>query len=87
MKASSISAVERGQAQLHTLQEDYGYLLSSSIDDAFHDIVGVGPSSSQFGGFRFDDDYLEGVELGDDIGDELARELGDGWMRSPKQDM
>ena len=32
-------------------------------------------SSSQFGGVGYDDNFME---LGD-IGDELARELGEGW--------
>lgn len=82
-KASSISVAEQGRADLHTLQEDHGYLLSSSLDDAFQDIGGVGPSSSQFGGFRFDDNFLEGVDLGEELGAELAWELGEGHVASP----
>lgn len=82
MKASSVSQTEQGRADLHTLQEDHGYLLSSSLDDAFQDAGGIGPSSSQFGGFRFDDNFLEGVDLGEELGEELARELGEGWGAS-----
>lgn len=83
-KGSPISLAEQGRADLHKLQEDHSYLLSSSLHEAFQDAGGVGPSSSQFGGgFQFDDNFLEGVDLGGDIGDELARELGEGWGASP----
>jgi meiotic recombination protein REC8, fungi type len=86
-KASSVSLAEQGRGELHTLQEDHNYLLSSPLDDAFQDGAGIGPSSSQLDGFRFSDDFLEGMDLGGDIGDELARALGDGWGVSPKADM
>ena len=86
-KPSSISAVEHGRGDLHTLQEDHGHLLSSSLDAAFQDMGGMVPSSSQFGGFALDDNFFEAVDLGGDIGDELARELGEGWSISQKQDM
>lgn len=74
---------EQGRADPHTLQEDHGYLLSSSLDDVFQDAGGVGPSSSQFGGFRLDDDFLEGVDLGEELGEELARELAAVWSGTP----
>lgn len=84
-KASSISLAEQGRAELHTLQEDHGYLLSSSLDDAFQDFGGIGPSSSQFGGFRFDDNFLEGVDLGEELGAEFAWELGEDRVASPSR--
>ena len=83
---SSVTLGEQARADLHTLQEDHGYLLSSSLDDAFQDVGGVGPSSSQFGGFRFDDNFLEGVDLGEELGEELARELGESWGPSATPD-
>jgi hypothetical protein len=38
-------------------------------------------SSSQLGGFGFDDNIFGGddLDMGGGIGDELARELGEGW--------
>ncbi|KAJ8522580.1 hypothetical protein ONZ45_g871 [Pleurotus djamor] len=76
-----------GATQQHTLDEHYDHLLSNSLDLSFHGSIpghGLDMSSSQVdGGLGFDDfgpsDYLDiGV-----VGDELARELGEGWGASP----
>ena len=66
----------------HTLKENHDLILSASVDNSFRNegFGGIAPSSSQFGGgFGFDDDFLAGLDGGADIGDELAKELGEGW--------
>lgn len=80
-KEPSVSAVDNARGDLHTLKENHDFVLSASFDVSFQDDVGGGiaPSSSQIGGFRFDDNFLGGVDIGGDIGDELAKELGPGW--------
>ena len=80
-KPSSASQAKHARDDLHTLQEHNDFLLSSSFDaslvmDGFGGLV---PSSSQVGGY---DNFLEGLDIGDDIGAELAKELGDGWGMS-----
>ncbi|GJE86137.1 Rad21/Rec8 family protein [Phanerochaete sordida] len=84
VKPSSISVAEEARANLHILQEDHSYLLSNSLVEDDQNVGGIIPSSSQFGGFQFGDDYLDGVDLGGDIGDELAKELGDDWGLSQR---
>ncbi|TCD71548.1 hypothetical protein EIP91_008929 [Steccherinum ochraceum] len=79
-KDTSLSQVGAGRGNLHTLDENYEYLLSGSFDVSF-DATGlgmVGTSSSQ-AGFAFEDDFLGAMDVGNDIGDELARELGADW--------
>lgn len=73
-----MSQVEQG---LHTLQEHNDFMLSSSFDASFgaDGFGGLVPSSSQVGGYGYDDNFLEGLDIGADIGAELAKELGDGW--------
>jgi meiotic recombination protein REC8, fungi type len=66
-------------------------LLSTSFDASFS---GSGNllldlSSSQMDyGFGFDNDFFaeNDLDLGLDIGDELARELGEGWGVPPSQE-
>ncbi len=71
---------------LHTLEEDHEYLLAAAFEGS---LSGSGPGGAGFeasssvvdGGFAFDDDVFalpEGAGIAD-IGDELARELGEGW--------
>ncbi|KAJ3551713.1 hypothetical protein NM688_g4549 [Phlebia brevispora] len=83
-KGSSISTVEEPRLDAHTLKENHELLFSGSFDRSLHDSVpgGFVSSSSQFGGFGFDDNFMD---VGD-IGDELARELGEGWggVSTPK---
>ncbi|PSS37763.1 hypothetical protein PHLCEN_2v456 [Hermanssonia centrifuga] len=83
-KARSSSMVENPRQGLHTLNENHGYLFSSSFDAPVGNVGGLVPSSSQYGGFGFDDNFIEPL---DEIGDELARELGEGWGASPGKHM
>lgn len=75
------------------LNESHDHLLSGSFDLTFTRDGGLLPSSSQFDegfGFAFDDNFFsasDGLDLGGEIGDELARELGEGWGASPRKDM
>lgn len=67
---------------MHTLEENHDIFLAGSLDTSFGggDFGGIVPSSSQFGGgFGLRDNFLDGMELGGDIGDELAQELGADW--------
>lgn len=88
------SSLEHARADRHTLDESLEHMLSTSFDaSASIDLSGVGPSSSQMDvdgfGFGFPDDPLLGgddlILEGADIGDELARELGEGWGGPPSQ--
>ncbi|KAF9044550.1 hypothetical protein BDZ89DRAFT_1059027 [Hymenopellis radicata] len=68
-------------AESCTLKENYEHLLSNSFDLSFTGAVPHGtqdPSSSQAEGF-LDDPFFDGLDLGGELGDELARELGEGW--------
>ena len=57
----------------------FGASLERPLDDNV--MGGIISSSSQFGGAAFD------VDIGDlgDLGEELARELGEGWGLSPNR--
>ena len=76
---------ENVRANLHTLDEHHDHLLSQSFDASFSATGLGGPlSASQMeAGFQFSDDVFgmhDGLDLGGgDIGDELAKELGEGW--------
>ncbi|RPD62913.1 hypothetical protein L227DRAFT_497993 [Lentinus tigrinus ALCF2SS1-6] len=78
------ATAEHGRA-LHTLDEHHNHLLAAAFDGSLTASVQGGPgfaaSSSQVEGFGFDDNLFELPEGagGPDIGDELARELGEGW--------
>ncbi|KAH9081641.1 Rec8 like protein-domain-containing protein [Lactarius deliciosus] len=74
---------EMGRATMHTLDENLEQIMSGSFDVSFLS----GPlgeqepfSSSMDDGFGFGDG--EDFGLGD-IGDELAKELGEGWASAP----
>ena len=69
---------------MHTLDEHHDHLLSQSFDASFSGAGFDGALSAQMEtGFQFSDDVFGmhgGMGLGDgDIGDELAKELGEGW--------
>ncbi|KAL1741877.1 Rec8 like protein-domain-containing protein [Schizophyllum fasciatum] len=71
------------RADKHTLREHHDHLLSASYDFSFS---GADPSSSQVDhAFLLQDDIFDvpdAFDLGG-LGDELARELGEGWGASP----
>ncbi|THH34077.1 hypothetical protein EUX98_g105 [Antrodiella citrinella] len=84
-KETPLSHIGPARGDLHTLKENYDYLLSQTFDVSFNESgLGVAGASSSQAGFGFDDDFLVGVDAGPDIGDELARELGDGWGVFPE---
>ena len=71
-KASTVPAAEEARPDAHTLKEHHDFMFSSSFQD--NDFAGGFVSlSSQMGGFGLDDNL---GDLGAEIGDELARELG-----------
>ncbi|KAF8213061.1 Rec8 like protein-domain-containing protein [Mycena galopus ATCC 62051] len=72
---------EEPRADRFTLQEHHDHLLSNSFDLSFNG-NGVDPSSQNGGGFALDDIFLaapDGLDIGDGLGDDLAKELGEGW--------
>ncbi|KAH7930949.1 hypothetical protein BV22DRAFT_1101346 [Leucogyrophana mollusca] len=82
----SAPAAENIRANTHTLNENHEYILASSFDASFGGGGANNPSSSQVEGFGFDDNFFgvfDGLDLGEGIGDELARELGEGWDNLP----
>ncbi|TFY67439.1 hypothetical protein EVG20_g3941, partial [Dentipellis fragilis] len=87
----SVPFLEQARENLHTLNENLEQMLSGSFDVSFlgSAIGGMDPSSSQIDGgldFGFEDNIfapVDGLDLGDGIGDELAKELGDGWGAPP----
>ncbi|KAI0756960.1 Rec8 like protein-domain-containing protein [Daedaleopsis nitida] len=86
------TTAERGRG-LHTLEEDHDHLLAAAFDGSLtgsgstQGAVGFAASSSQAdAGFGFDDVFALPEDVaGADIGDELARELGEGWGGSALQ--
>lgn len=90
-RAKAAPVAENIRAALHTLDEHHDYLLSGSYDVSLNAGADV-PSSSQFDagfGYDFDNDLFNaagGVDVGADFGDELARELGEGWGAEPLPD-
>ncbi|THH03827.1 hypothetical protein EW145_g5973 [Phellinidium pouzarii] len=85
----SLVLSERGRTGMHTLDEHHEHILSTSFDANGSFIAGIDPSSQIepgmfYGSYGFDDDNIFGpgdqLDLGiNDIGDDLARELGEGW--------
>ncbi|KAF7320350.1 RAD21/Rec8 N-terminal domain protein [Mycena kentingensis (nom. inval.)] len=80
----------------HILKEHHEHLLSHSFDVSFNlsansgaGAAGAHPSSSQAGGgFGRDDMFLgaaDGLDIGDGFGDDLAKELGEGWGMLPDE--
>ena len=51
-------------------------MISKSFDASFG---GLSSSSQGGGAFMLEDNFLEGLDLDGAIGEELARELGEGW--------
>lgn len=85
----SLLSSEAGRAALHTLDESHEFLLSTSFEGNHSFLGGMDLTSSQydagahFGSYAFDDNIFgagDQLDVGlNDIGDDLARELGEGW--------
>jgi hypothetical protein len=86
-KASSKVApkVETARRETHTLDEHHDHLLSASYELSFSQpgpLGAEGPSSSQLeASYENFFPFFDGLDLGDGLGDDLARELG--WDVSP----
>jgi hypothetical protein len=84
-KSKPIPPSEDVRTNRHILNEDLSHLLSNSFDASFSEpnlnISGIDLSSQSAAVFGFGDDFFgaHDLDLGGDIGDELARELGEGW--------
>ncbi|KAJ7492632.1 Rec8 like protein-domain-containing protein [Mycena latifolia] len=74
------------RADNYTLKEHHDHLLSNSFDLSF-DANSMDPSSSQMeGGFALDDIFLaasDALDIGEGLGEDLAKELGEGWGLFP----
>lgn len=70
------------RATLCTLPENHDFLLANSFDASFGGSGTTKLSSSQTGGLGFDDTF-DGLDIGEGVGDDLVRELGEGWGASP----
>ena len=84
-KASSKAAprAETARKETHTLDEHHDHILSASYELSFSQpgpLGAEGPSSSQVEA-PFENFFFDGLDLGDGLGDDLARELG--WDVSP----
>ena len=79
-QSNILSGVEQARIDTHTLRETHDFMYPGSFDHGTDFLGGIVSSSSQFGGFGFNDDL---VDISAEIGDELARELGEGWGASP----
>ncbi|KAF9229270.1 hypothetical protein BS17DRAFT_771250 [Gyrodon lividus] len=77
-------STEAVRANAHTLNENHEFLLANSFDASFGGSGAANISSSQNGGFGFDDTF-DGLDIGDGIGEDLVRELGEGWGASQTQ--
>ncbi|KAJ7225526.1 Rec8 like protein-domain-containing protein [Mycena pura] len=80
---ASQPAEDARATDMYTLREHHDHLFSNSFDFSFNTNAGMDPSSSQVGGsFAFDDIFLsasDGLDVGEGLGDDLAKELGEGW--------
>lgn len=68
-----------------TLPENHDFLFANSFDASFGGSGTTRFSSSQTGGFGFDDTF-DGMDIGEGVGDDLVRELGEGWGASSIED-
>ncbi|KIM85185.1 hypothetical protein PILCRDRAFT_96366 [Piloderma croceum F 1598] len=88
-KLKAVPLAENLRADLHTLNENHEHLLSASFDVSLNGSGVLPPSSSQFDegfGYGLADNFFgapDDLDVGGGIGDELARELGEGWGASP----
>ncbi|KIK78796.1 hypothetical protein PAXRUDRAFT_36561 [Paxillus rubicundulus Ve08.2h10] len=82
--AMALPSTEAVRANAHTLHENHEFLLANSFDASFGG-SGANLSSSQNVCFGFDDTF-DGLDIGEGIGEDLVRELGEGWGASPFED-
>jgi hypothetical protein len=82
-KQKGNSLPEKLRADLYTLKENHDHLLSAPFDASFNENGGLDLSSSQIdGGLGFDDNIFgvsDAFDISGGLGDDLARELGEGW--------
>lgn len=69
------------RADNHTLQEHHDHLLSASFDLSFSASGSYDSQPDPLDDMLFPLD--DGIDLGGVLGDELAKELGEGWGGSP----
>ncbi|KAJ7630924.1 Rec8 like protein-domain-containing protein [Roridomyces roridus] len=85
----SSQRAEEPRADMYTLKEDHEHLLSNSFDLSFNaDVGGMASSSQNGGGFALDDIFLsapDSLDIGDGLGDDFAKELGEGWGLFPDE--
>lgn len=83
--AKVLPGTETARKETHTLDEHHDHLLSASYELSFSHSgppAAEGPSSSQMDApFENFFPFSDGLDLGDGLGDDLARELG--WSLSP----
>ncbi|KAI6133050.1 Rec8 like protein-domain-containing protein [Pisolithus croceorrhizus] len=78
----SSSVDEAARANTHTLDESHEYLFPYTFDGSLCESAAVVPSSSQLGGFGIDDAFFgafHGLDITEGVGDDLLKELGEGW--------
>jgi len=81
-KQLAVPEIEVARRDPHTLEEHHEHLLSASFDASFYAVHDNDPSSSQMdGGFDFLPLFSDLLDVGDGLGDDLAREIG--WNTSP----
>lgn len=86
MSAVPPLATETARVNMHTLDENHGFLAADSFDASFGELGAAINSTSEIGGFRFDDAFFEpfdGLDMDEGIGDDLVRELGEEWGAIP----
>ncbi|PPQ76339.1 hypothetical protein CVT26_008967 [Gymnopilus dilepis] len=80
----AVPQIETVRKEAHTLDENHDYLLSASFDLSFNQDAVQGPMASSSQADATFDNFLpfsDGLDFGDGLGDDLARELG--WGLSP----
>ncbi|KAG1825921.1 uncharacterized protein BJ212DRAFT_1475280 [Suillus subaureus] len=76
------STTENARANAHTLNENHDLFLANSFDASFGGSGANMISSSQNDTFGFDDSFFgafDGLDIGEGVGDDVVRELGEGW--------
>ncbi|KAG1749976.1 Rec8 like protein-domain-containing protein [Suillus paluster] len=76
------STAENARANAHTLNENHDIFLANSFDASFGGSGANIIPSSQNENFGFDDSFFgafDGLDIGEGVGDDVVRELGEGW--------